>query len=97
MGWFQGNFGLLNKLKVKKEIYYSYMMVSIFLVSRVDSILTDGKAGYRVESVQDFLIKLDMKPYNGNKDSFTKSCHSLSKIMNRADNYWTQLQENKYL
>ena len=33
------------------------------VVSSVDSILPDGKAGYRVESVQDFLIKLDMKPY----------------------------------
>ena len=28
-----------------------------------------------VESVQDFLMKLDMKPSSGNKHFFTKSCY----------------------
>ena len=41
MGWFQGNFGLLNKLKEVNKNYYSYMMVS-----SVDSILPDGKQAW---------------------------------------------------
>ena len=94
MDWFQGNFGLLNKLKERNESYYLYMMVS-----SVDSILPDGKAGYRVESVQDFLIKLDMKPYSGNKHSFNKSCHRQS--YQNYEQSWqkldTTLKQSTYL
>ena len=55
-----------------------------------------SRVTYAVESVQDVLIKLGMKPcmhlVSGNKYFFTKSCHrqTITKIMNRADKNWAQ-------
>ena len=54
-----------------------------------------------LESVQDFLIKLDMKPCMHLVEISTFSLNLViaraTKIMNRADKNWTQFQKIKYL
>ena len=55
----------------------------------------------KLESVQDFLIKLDMKPcmYLVEINTFSLNLVIVrpTKIMNRADKNWAQFQETKYL
>ena len=56
---------------------------------------------YAIESVQDFLIKLDMKPCMHIVEISIFSVNlvfvRLTKIMNRADKNWAQFYKIKYL
>ena len=50
MGWFQGNFGLLNKLKEVNGNDYSYMMVSS-VDSMAIRVVEFSNRGYKIRKV----------------------------------------------
>ena len=89
---------LISRVLVRKSWQtLDFILVLFFSLTAQLAIFT----GQTVESVQDFLIKLDMKPCMHLVEISIFSLNlvivRLTKIMNRADKNWAQFQKIKYL
>ena len=100
---------ILTSKKVTKFLKKDQLTKSDLTRQRDKNVLSCARQGlvlliqrrYSLESIQDFLIKLDMNPCMHLVEirifSLNLVIVRLTKIVNRADKNWTQFQEIKYL